>query len=138
VWGGISGLFWFAFPWWLRMWNIFRCFSATRYSSVEISLFSYVPHFLMGLFDFLQYSLLISLYILDVSPLLDLGLLKIHFQCVGDLFVLLALSSALKELCNFMRSHLSILDLTAQAIDTLFRNFPLRPYLRGFPPLSPL
>jgi hypothetical protein len=23
VWGGISGLFWFAFPWWLRMLNIF-------------------------------------------------------------------------------------------------------------------
>jgi hypothetical protein len=46
LWGGISGLFWFAFPWWLRMLNIFfRCFSAIQYSSVENSLFSSVPHF---------------------------------------------------------------------------------------------
>jgi hypothetical protein len=46
VWGGISGLFWFAFPWWLRMLNIFfRYFSAIRYSSGENSLFSSEPHF---------------------------------------------------------------------------------------------
>jgi hypothetical protein len=32
-------------------------------------------------------------------------------------------SFALQKLCNFMRSHLSILDLTAQAIAVLFRNF---------------
>jgi hypothetical protein len=30
---------------------------------------------------------------------------------------------ALQKLCNFMRSHLSILDLTAQAIAVLFRNY---------------
>jgi hypothetical protein len=35
----------------------------------------------------------------------------------------LAVSFALQKLCNFMRSHLSILDLTAQAIAVLFRNF---------------
>ena len=38
-------------------------------------------------------------------------------------FLLLTLSIALQKLCNFMRSHLSILHLTAQAIDVLFRNF---------------
>jgi hypothetical protein len=32
-------------------------------------------------------------------------------------------SFALQKLCSFMRSHLSILDLTAQAIAVLFRNF---------------
>jgi hypothetical protein len=32
-------------------------------------------------------------------------------------------SFALQKLCNFMRSHLSILDLTAQAIAVLFRIF---------------
>jgi hypothetical protein len=36
-------------------------------------------------------------------------------------------SFALQKFCNFMRSHLSILDLTAQAIAVLFRNFPLVP-----------
>jgi hypothetical protein len=74
---------------------------------------------------------------LDISPLSDLGLVKILSQSVGGLFVLLTVSFALQKLCNFMRSHLSILDLTAQAIAILFRNFfPLCPYLQGFPPLS--
>jgi hypothetical protein len=36
--------------------------------------------------------------------------------------VLLTVSFALQKLCNFMRSHLSILDLTAQAIAVLFRD----------------
>ncbi len=31
-------------------------------------------------------------------------------QSVGGLFVLLTVSFALQKLCNFMRSHLSILD----------------------------
>jgi hypothetical protein len=70
----------------------------------------------MGLFDFLGSSFLSSLYIFDISPLSDLGLVKILSQSVGGLFVLLKVSFALQKLCNFMRSHLLILDLTAQAI----------------------
>jgi hypothetical protein len=52
--------------------HFFRCFSAIQYSSSENSLFSSEPHFLMGLFDFLESTLLSSLYILDISPLSDL------------------------------------------------------------------
>jgi hypothetical protein len=48
--------------------HFFRCFSAIRYSSVENSLFSSVPHFLIGLFGFLESIFLISLYILNISP----------------------------------------------------------------------
>jgi hypothetical protein len=62
-----------------------------------------------------------SLYILDISPLLYLGLVKILSQSVGGLFVLLTVSFALQKLYNFMRTHLSILDLTVQAIAVLFR-----------------
>jgi hypothetical protein len=76
----------------------------------------------MGLFEFLEFSFLSSLYILDISPLLDLGLVKILSQSVGALFVLLMVSFALQKLCNFMRSHLSIINLTAQAIALLFSN----------------
>jgi hypothetical protein len=75
--------------------HFFRCFSALWYSSVENSLFTSVPHFLIGLFDFLESIFLSSLYIFDISPLSDLGLLKILSQCVVGLFVLLTVSFAL-------------------------------------------
>jgi hypothetical protein len=60
-----------------------------------------------------------SLYILDISPLLDLGLVKIFSQSVGCLFVLLTVYFALQKLCNFMRFHFLILDLTVQALGVL-------------------
>jgi hypothetical protein len=53
---------------------------------------------------------------LDISPLSDLGLVKTLSQYIGGFFVLLTVSFALEKLCNFMRSRLSILNLTAQAI----------------------
>jgi hypothetical protein len=96
--------------------QFFRCFSAIWYSAVENYLFSSVSQFLMGLFDFLESSFLSSLYILDISPISDLGVVKILYQTVGGPFVLLTVSLALQKLCYFMRSHLSILDLTAQSI----------------------
>jgi hypothetical protein len=66
-----------------------------------------------------------SLNILDISPLFDVGLVKIFSQSVGCLFIPLMLSFPLQKLCNFMRSHLLILDHRAQAIGVLFRNFSL-------------
>ena len=43
--------------------HFFRCFSAIRYSSGENSLFNSEPHFLVGLFGFLESTFLSSLYI---------------------------------------------------------------------------
>jgi hypothetical protein len=68
---------------------------------------------LIGLFGSLESNFLSSLYILDISPLSNVGLVKIFSQSVGCPFVLLTVSFALEKLCNFMRSHLSILDLRA-------------------------
>jgi hypothetical protein len=51
--------------------HFFRCFLAIRYSSGENSLFNSEPQFLMGLFDFLEFTFVSSLYILDISPLSD-------------------------------------------------------------------
>jgi hypothetical protein len=65
---------------------------------------------------------------LDISSLSDVGLVKIFSQSVGCHFVLLTVSFALQKLCNFMRSHLSILDLLAQAIVVLFRKFSPVPF----------
>jgi len=59
--------------------HFFRCFSAIQVSSVEKSLFSSVPHFLIGLFGSLESNFLSSLYILDINPLSDVGLVKIFF-----------------------------------------------------------
>jgi hypothetical protein len=120
------------------MLNIFfRCFSAIRYSSGENSLFSSELHFLMWLFDFLESTFLSSLYMLGISPLSDLGKVMILSQSLGGLFVLLMVSFALQKLCNFMRSHLLILDLTAQSIAVLFRNYsPVPISLRLFPTFS--
>ena len=67
----------------------------------------------MGLFDFLESTSLSSLYILDISPLSVLGLIKILSQSVGGLFVVLTVSFDLQKLSNFMGSQFSILDLTA-------------------------
>jgi hypothetical protein len=93
------------------------------------------PIFLMWLFGFMESIFLSSLYILNTSLLCDLGLVKILSKSVGGLFVLLTMSFALQKLCNFMRSHLSVLDLTTQAIAVLFRNFPPVPISsRLFPP----
>jgi hypothetical protein len=91
----------------------------------------------MGLFDFLESIILSSLYILEISLLTDLGLVKMLSQTVDDLFVLLRVSFALQELCNFMRSYLSILNLTAQTIAVVFRTFsPVPISSRLFPTFS--
>jgi hypothetical protein len=73
---------------------------------------------------FMESKFLNSLYILYISPLSDIGLAKIFSSSVGCLFVLLTTSFALQKMCNFMRFHLLILDLTAQAIGVPFRYFP--------------
>jgi hypothetical protein len=118
--------------------HFFKFFSAHLYSSVENSWFRSVSNFLVGLFKFLEFRFLSSSYILDISPLPDLGLVKILSQSVVGLFVLLALF-CLQKLCNFMTSRLLFLNLTAQAIAVLFRNFspvPISPMLSPTTPLQ--
>jgi hypothetical protein len=93
--------------------HFFKCFSAIQDSSVENSLFNSVSHFLIGLLVSLESAFLSSLYILDISPLLDVGLVNIFSQSVGCCFVLLIVSLHLQKLFNFMRSYLLIVALKA-------------------------
>ena len=65
---------------------------------------------LIELFVSLEFNFSSSLYILDISTLLDVGLVKIFSQSVGCHFVLLIVSFALQKLFSFMRSHLSIMS----------------------------
>jgi hypothetical protein len=53
------------------------------------------------------------LCILNISPLLDIELVKIFSQSDGCHVVLLNESFVLQKLCSLMRSHLSIFDLRA-------------------------
>jgi len=78
-------------------------------SSVENFPFSPVPHFKIGLFGFLESNFVSSLCVLDISPLSDVGLVKIFSQSID----LLKMSFALQKLFSFMRSHLSIVELRA-------------------------
>ena len=73
--------------------HFFRCFSAIWYSSVENSLFSSVPHILIGLLVSLESNFLSSLYILNISPLSDVELVKIFSQGSSPLSLLLGLMS---------------------------------------------
>jgi hypothetical protein len=87
----------------------------------------------MGLFEFLKFSFLSSLYILDISLRSYLGLVNILFQSVGGLCVLMTVSFSLQKLCNFMRSHLSTLDLTAQGGEAPWSSKLCMPQYRGVP-----
>jgi hypothetical protein len=55
----------------------FKCFSDIQDSSLESSMFSSVPHFLIGLFGLLNINFLSSIYISDIIPQSDGGLVKI-------------------------------------------------------------
>ena len=67
-----------------------------------------------------------SLYILEIRPLSDVGLMKIFSHSVDYHFVLLTVSSALQNLFSFRRSHLLIVSLSVCAAGVIFRKwFPV-------------
>jgi hypothetical protein len=66
----------------------FRCFSDIPYSFDENFLFSSIPHILIGLFGSLKTNFLSSLYILDISTLSDVWMVKIFSQSEGWHFFL--------------------------------------------------
>jgi hypothetical protein len=63
--------------------HFFSCFSAIQCSSIENPSFSFVAHFLIGLFSSLESNFLTSLHIVNISPPSDIGLVKIFTQSVG-------------------------------------------------------
>jgi hypothetical protein len=90
----------------------------------------------MGLFEFLEFSFL--------SPCIYWKLVPIRFRIGKNPFpicwwhfCIIDSIFRLTNLCNIMRSHLSILNLTTQAIVVLFSNFsPVPISQRLFPTFS--
>ena len=132
MYGEISGSFWFAFTWWLRILNIpLVLLTHLRLLSWE-SLFSFVPHFIWA----------ISLYVVKLHEFLVYfgyypsvwGRISLP---VGWHFILLTVRFVLQHLFNIMRSHLAIDGLRTWATDVMFMKFhPVVMCLRLFPNFS--
>ena len=75
-------------------------------------LFRTVPKFLSELFGLLMSNSLSSLCILEISPLSDVGLVKIFSHSVGCCFVLLTMCIALQKLFSFRRFHALFLSVS--------------------------
>ena len=75
-----------------------KCLLTICISSVGNSLLRSVPQFVIGLFGNLISSFLSSLYILEISLLSDMGLMKTFSHSVGCHFVLVIVSFALQKL----------------------------------------
>jgi len=76
-----------------------------------------------------------SLYILDIIPLLDKGLLKIFFHSLAT--ILSYWSFSLQKLFNFMRFHLLIVDFSSKAlvqeVVSYANEFKVIPYFLFYP-----
>ena len=71
----------------------------------------------------LMSNFLSSLHILEISPLSDVGLVKIFSHSVGCLFLLLTVSFALQKFLSFRKFHLFIVALRVCATGVIFRKW---------------
>ena len=113
----------------------FICLWVFCTSSLKKCLFKYIAYLSIGLFVFLEWSVVSSLYILEIKPLSEVLLANMFSHMGGYLFILILFSLAMQKLFNLMKSHLFILSFMSLALGDISVKMLLRGMSEIFLPM---